>query len=428
MPGRARRLQGQEGQAGIRKVRLRARTRFCFCLPVFFFSCCCSYWCWCWLWWCWCHLCCFCCSTLSFFSHLLVYLCFPSLQGRPIDVLTVTNPPDRPFKRDNATPLVDRANYVITCRVHPGETSASWTLRGILQCLTQDNPVSNELCDHAVIHIVPCLNPDGVVAGDYRRNRDGVDLNRCYASPVSAEVAPTVLALRMYLAAINGRAADHKARQQRDGPSAALPPAVVGHALTPVQLFLDLHGISSDRGVMTYAFYKSTMSRDERLAVRALPCLMAGHIRSFSFKTSGFYCASEYRKTGVGALTVSTDFDVPHSYTVETSMCGPEPMGAHYDTGAYMQVGHDIVGALLDYASVMITSGVAGLAAVSQGGSKVPGMSRTNMCYVGRGRRVAASRPCCRSGSTPFSRCHLTPILRAATWPTRCASGPPSTS
>ena len=109
-------------------------------------------------------------------------------------------------------------------------------------------------------------------------------------------------------------------------------------AYTPIAFFGDIHGISSDRGVMTYSFHNSRMSRPERLAVRAFPCLLSRHIPSFNFATSGFYGASEYRKTGVGALTVHCDFGVQHSYTIETSMCGPEPLGAHYSTADYMQV------------------------------------------------------------------------------------------
>merc|ERR1711871_1616691 len=147
--------------------------------------------------------------------------------------------------------------------------SASWALRGVMQCLTQDNPVANVVCDKTIFHILPVLNPDGVVSGDYRRNKAGVDLNRCYADPVDPAVAPTILGVRKYLEMLQNRAekaaaAVMAAAENRSAGSprptlASVFPSPQGTdnhsgciSYRPVQLFCDVHGISSDRGVMTY--------------------------------------------------------------------------------------------------------------------------------------------------------------------------------
>lgn len=56
----------------------------------------------------------------------------------------------------------------ITARVHPGEPQASWVCQGIIQFLVSDDPVAIELRKNFVFKIIPMLNPDGVIYGNYR--------------------------------------------------------------------------------------------------------------------------------------------------------------------------------------------------------------------------------------------------------------------
>jgi hypothetical protein len=53
--------------------------------------------------------------------------------GNSVDLLTITAPDEI----DN--PLTERDYIVITSRVHPGETNASWVMRGIIQHLTSES-------------------------------------------------------------------------------------------------------------------------------------------------------------------------------------------------------------------------------------------------------------------------------------------------
>ena len=55
---------------------------------------------------------------------------------------------------------------VLTARVHPGETQASHMLNGALKMLL--SPQAKILREHFIFRIVPMLNPDGVVHGNYR--------------------------------------------------------------------------------------------------------------------------------------------------------------------------------------------------------------------------------------------------------------------
>lgn len=89
-----------------------------------------------------------------------------------------------------------RPAVFITARVHPGETVGSWMMRGVLYFLT--DPVNEEaklLRDNFVFYIVPMLNPDGVINGNYRSSLAGCDLNRRWAHP-SKILHPTIYAVK----------------------------------------------------------------------------------------------------------------------------------------------------------------------------------------------------------------------------------------
>jgi murein tripeptide amidase MpaA len=71
-----------------------------------------------------------------------------------------------------------RRAIVITSMVHPGESNASFIVEGILQFLVSDEEVARYLRNNFVFKIIPMLNPDGVLVGNYRTSLSGLDLNR----------------------------------------------------------------------------------------------------------------------------------------------------------------------------------------------------------------------------------------------------------
>jgi murein tripeptide amidase MpaA len=76
--------------------------------------------------------------------------------------------------------------------VHPGETVGSWMMRGLIFFLTDpDDPEAKMLRENFVFKIIPMLNPDGVVNGNYRCSLAGCDLNRRWKSP-SEILHPTI--------------------------------------------------------------------------------------------------------------------------------------------------------------------------------------------------------------------------------------------
>lgn len=64
----------------------------------------------------------------------------------------------------------DKKYIVISARVHPGESNASWIMRGFLNHLTSDHPNAMALREKFVFKIIPMLNPDGVIHGRYSYN------------------------------------------------------------------------------------------------------------------------------------------------------------------------------------------------------------------------------------------------------------------
>lgn len=86
---------------------------------------------------------------------------------------------------------------LITCRVHPGETPASYSLEGLLQFLLRpDDPRSQRLRSMFVFVIIPMLNPDGVVRGHFRLDGKGVNLNRRWGDP-RMDKEPTIFAAKV---------------------------------------------------------------------------------------------------------------------------------------------------------------------------------------------------------------------------------------
>jgi murein tripeptide amidase MpaA len=51
-------------------------------------------------------------------------------------------------------------------------------LDGSLKMILSNTPLARELRKHFVFKIVPMLNPDGVIFGNYRCSLLGCDLNR----------------------------------------------------------------------------------------------------------------------------------------------------------------------------------------------------------------------------------------------------------
>lgn len=70
---------------------------------------------------------------------------------------------------------------MIIGRQHPGESNGSHVLKGFMEELVKSKSKNIiELRNSFNFHIVPMLNPDGVVMGNFRTSLYGKDLNRLF--------------------------------------------------------------------------------------------------------------------------------------------------------------------------------------------------------------------------------------------------------
>ena len=67
---------------------------------------------------------------------------------------------------------------MLTSRVHPGESMVSYLIEFMIDYLIGNSVEAKILKENFIFYIVPMLNIDGVINGNYRCNLAGFDLNR----------------------------------------------------------------------------------------------------------------------------------------------------------------------------------------------------------------------------------------------------------
>lgn len=117
-------------------------------------------------------------------------------------------------------------------------------MKGVIDFLVSSEPEAVELRDKFVFKIVPMLNPDGVINGNYRCSLAGCDLNRRWKYPSEA-LHPTVY---------HTKALIKKLGSER-----------------PLALYCDLHGHSRRKNIFIYGNHCA----DRPEATRAFPFLMS---------------------------------------------------------------------------------------------------------------------------------------------------------
>lgn len=114
-----------------------------------------------------------------------------TLSGVDVPLLTITNR-NRVSSQTITDPQEKKPCVVLTARVHPGETVGSWMMRGAINFLTDAQDQEADLLrDNFIFKLVPMLNPDGVINGNYRCSLAGCDLNRRWKFP-SKTLHPTI--------------------------------------------------------------------------------------------------------------------------------------------------------------------------------------------------------------------------------------------
>ncbi|KAJ9507713.1 hypothetical protein QJQ45_019104, partial [Haematococcus lacustris] len=259
-----------------------------------------------------------------------------SLAGNSVDLLTITAHTDRPEV------MRRRRGVLISARVHPGESNSSWMMKGLLDFLTGPSATAQQLRSQFVFKIIPMVNPDGVIVGNYRCNLAGVDLNRVWQEP-HRKLHPVIVALKALL---------REFMEERE-----------------VSLFCDLHGHSRKPDVFVYGCHKPKDNAalfpgypvpgtlgglpgvEPRLQEKVLPLLLSHCAPDiFSYHRCAFKV--QRSKAGTGRVVGFRELGLTNSLTLEATFAGGSTgrwAGRHFSCEALEVMGAALAASLADY-------------------------------------------------------------------------------
>ena len=210
-----------------------------------------------------------------------------SLGGLPIPVITLTS------RRHKGLELRKRQGICISARVHPGETNSNFVFDGIVKFLLSQDGYTNLLMNY-VFTLLPCLNPDGNVCGNYRSSLAGVDLNRQWIMP-NKDIHPEVFTVKEMLKKFS------KERQ--------------------LLVYCDLHCHSKKKNSFIYGCNTAANGGfTSWTKTRLLPRILARHTALFNIQDCRFRVDAD--KLGTARVIIWKEFGVTNSFTLENSFFG----------------------------------------------------------------------------------------------------------
>jgi hypothetical protein len=150
----------------------------------------------------------------------------------------------------------EKKGIFLTSRVHPGEPMSSYVIEYIIDYLLGNSNLAKILRENFIFKIVPMLNPDGVIIGNYRCNLNLVDLNRQWIDP-NKKFHPTIYHTKQLI---------KRMKEERD-----------------FVLYCDFHGHSRKKNCFMYGCNKDA-SRKEQV----YPAIVKSNCNTFSFKDCCF--------------------------------------------------------------------------------------------------------------------------------------------
>uniref|UniRef100_A0A668SIK8 Peptidase M14 domain-containing protein n=1 Tax=Oreochromis aureus TaxID=47969 RepID=A0A668SIK8_OREAU len=227
-----------------------------------------------------------------------------TLAGNSCPIVTITAcPVSRRWK--DLHQLRNRPYIVLTSRVHPGESNASWVMKGTLEFLCSNDLLAQSLREAFVFKVIPMLNPDGVINGTNRCDLNSKDLNRQWSKP-DPLLSPTIYHTKGFLYYLN----------------------IIGR--TPV-VFCDYHGHSRKKNVFLYGcsiketLWQSgsavdTVGLKEDPGYRTIPKTLDRIAPTFSFNSCNFLV--EKSRSATARVVVWREMGVLRSYTMENTYNG----------------------------------------------------------------------------------------------------------
>lgn len=247
-----------------------------------------------------------------------------TLAGNRCEYLSITSKDKDP----NSQKAMSKKGIFLSARVHPGESNASWMMKGIIDILVGHSPEAKALRDHFVFKIVPILNPDGVINGNYRCSLSGQDLNRRWKQP-NKILHPVNFAVKRLIRSFI---------KERE-----------------CSMYCDLHGHSRRKNIFMYG----NNIKDQPHSTRVFPFIMSKLCDYFSFEQSRF-SMSKY-KEGTARIAMFKELNIPNIFTMEASFCGAsrgELKDKHFTTEAYMNLGRYFLEAMIVYFKIEVKQNI----------------------------------------------------------------------
>jgi len=169
-------------------------------------------------------------------------------------------------------------------------------VKGIIDFLLSDTQEAIKLRKDYVFKIIPMLNPDGVIYGNYRCCLLGYDLNRQWKLP-DKTLHPTIFHAKDMIRILNS---------QRE-----------------VSFYCDLHAHSMQKYIFMYGCSNLLNDIDyirKNAAIRLIPLLISLMSKHFSYEFSRF--RMEKYKESTARIVLFKEFDILNSYTCEASFLG----------------------------------------------------------------------------------------------------------
>ncbi|ETM49201.1 hypothetical protein, variant [Phytophthora nicotianae P10297] len=250
-------------------------------------------------------------------GHILRHssLC-TTLSGRNCDLLTISD-----FSVAEQELNARRAVF-FTSRVHPGESQASWMMRGVIDFLLGTSTIACVLRRMFIFQIIPILNPDGVYYGNSRCGLSACDLNRQWQTPSKA-LHPTIFHAKELLV---------KERSTRG-----------------VAFYCDMHGHSRKKNVFMYGCDTKRKPNPAARMFAKVFSMQQTAKKYISFPHCSFKVSKDKETTA--RVVVANELKINWSFTLEASFCGAsygELYNMHFNTKHLREVGASLCETLFE--------------------------------------------------------------------------------
>ena len=194
-----------------------------------------------------------------------------------------------------------KPTIVIIGRQHSGETHSSFIIHGLINFLLSKTAIAFRLRESFEFWILPMVNPDGIIAGNYRCNAQGKDMNRCFFADDDPEAKLRLTEVEL----LRGFFEEHFSLEDQDKHK-------------NLSMFLDIHAHSGQRDIFIYAPHSPEEAVNDK--IKMLPALLDEMSPYFNYEGCKF--GNEKYKKNCARLGIFRDFDLDLSYTIESSCWG----------------------------------------------------------------------------------------------------------